>query len=650
MIHIDFRGIVTLLVTALVHLGSVAATPMVSAGANHTCALQASGAIRCWGTNGSGQLGNGGTASSSIPVLVIGIETAISVAAGVAHTCAVLGSGGVKCWGANYYGQLSNGSTTSSSVPALVNGVSGATSVVAGSNHTCALTASGAVQCWGYNAQGQLGDGNVNNAIVVTAGDIHTCAVIMGGTVKCWGGNTSGQLGNGTTTNSFNGVMVSGISTAVAVSGGQTHTCAVLSNGAVQCWGSNFSGELGNASTLASTSPVPVNGINSAVLVSVAGAWEGISNRISNHSCAVLSSGSIKCWGGNAFGELGNGSTNYSSTAVPVIGINAASAVSAGNGHNCVLLNSGAVQCWGYNYHGQLGTAGPNATSPLTLSNVNLALPDTIPSTFSFIAQTGITPAALVLSNIVTVQDVTSATEISIQGGEYAINGSGFNSGSGTVVLGDEVQVRLTASSSYSTSSNAILTIGGVSSMFVVTTKPTDTTPDSFSFTAQSGLLPGSVVTSNAITVQGINFAAPISIAGGEYSINGGTFANNSATVMPGSEIRVRITSPVTYSTSASATLTIGGVAAVFKAINGPVFSGSKDCIFNWMEDHYTVFMTPSRPASVVSGDVTYRYYSGAESFVGVSSQDSHLYFLSNLTGLLDLGLATTWSTKAGCQ
>ncbi|MBI3774575.1 MAG: hypothetical protein HY273_03320 [Gammaproteobacteria bacterium] len=338
-----------------------------------------------------------GTPVVSTPILVaanLAITSTPTIVAGYAHTCALSLVGEVQCWGRNDSGQLGNGSTTNSNTSVTITSTSGPvtaltpgdatvtglggriTALAAGNGHTCALNGAGAVQCWGWNVVGQLGNGDTidstnpvrvvglsGQVTALTAGPTHTCAATSVGDVQCWGSNSNGELGNGSTlpNTSITPVTVPGLSGMVtALQAGYLYTCALSSSGAVQCWGYNYNGQLGNGSTSYISPAVTVAGLSGSATALTAGG---------QHSCALISTGVVQCWGINTSSELGNGNTMNSSTPVTVKGLTElASAVAAGFSHTCAVSITGAVQCWGLNNSGQLGNGGTiNSATPVTV-------------------------------------------------------------------------------------------------------------------------------------------------------------------------------------------------------------------------------------------------------------------------------------------
>ncbi|QJR16524.1 RCC1 domain-containing protein [Usitatibacter palustris] len=293
---------------------------------DHSCAIKA-GDVLCWGYNANGQLGNGTTTSSILPVPVTGLSGIAAIASGGTNTCAITGTGSVKCWGA--------GATT----PVDVTGIpAGVTVLAAGVGHTCALSTGGVLTCWGDNTQSQLGDGTIGTGIVaIAAGEYHTCAVTGAGALKCWGLNNAGQLGDGTYTNSAAPRDVQGLSSGViAVSAGNNHTCALSTGGTVKCWGhlTTFT------SPYSANTPQDVNGFGNPVTVLSSAGY---------HNCALTTAGNVKCWGNNTRGQLGYDFHGFTLAPGPdVIGLSSGvTSVVAGGNHSCAIIAAGGVKCWG---------------------------------------------------------------------------------------------------------------------------------------------------------------------------------------------------------------------------------------------------------------------------------------------------------------
>jgi len=329
-----------------INLGTGRTTTAIAAGGNHTCAILDNSSIKCWGYNASGQLGLGdtnnrgdasGEMGDNLTAINLGTgRTATAIEAGGNHTCAILDDASLKCWGKNNLGQLGLGNTSNrgdglnqmgDNLSAVDLGTGRtATAIEAGGNHTCAILDDASLKCWGSNASGQLGLGNKNNsanpsavnmgsgitAKAIVAGESHTCAILNNSAIKCWGEGEDGRLGTGKSRDEESPPNLSNDlgngRTAMGITAGDAHTCAILDNSSIKCWGANASGQLGLGDTTKRES-VSQLGDNLPVVDLGAGRTARGITAGDNQTCAILDNSSIKCWGGNASGQLGLGDT-----------------------------------------------------------------------------------------------------------------------------------------------------------------------------------------------------------------------------------------------------------------------------------------------------------------------------------------------------
>ncbi len=297
-----------------------------------------------------------------------GACSVLDVVAGRNDTCAILADRTLKCWGNATYGQLGAAlpSAAQSTKPVGIVGLTDVARVAIGIYHICVATLSGEVKCLGMNTGGQLGYGSTNggtdwskgprtalglsDVTDLTAGGVHTCALTSAGTVWCWGQGDQGQLGQGTLANSATPLQVPNLTgvTQIAAPAGGSHTCALLSDGTVQCWGYNFSGQLGDGSKTNRPSPVVVSGLTGATSIA-AGA---------QHTCAVLQGGTAKCWGNNGQGQIGS-TTSPTTTPVVVTSLTNVQSLAAGGTSTCATKTDASIWCWGSSVNlGQLGDGG----------------------------------------------------------------------------------------------------------------------------------------------------------------------------------------------------------------------------------------------------------------------------------------------------
>ena len=372
----------------------------IALGDYHSCALTNDGEVKCWGRNNHGQLGNGTKTDSLFPVdvhtsstdsaILDGIE---QIALGEEHSCALTTAGKVKCWGNGLNARLGNRQSSDKTTPVDVLAsssgsdlLSGIAAISLGGGHTCALTTGGNVKCWGLGNNGQVGNGSMSttnswpkdvhksnndsdpleNITAISLGELHTCALTSGGNVKCWGFGNSGRLGNGAVTNistpvdvrtsSTDGDALSGI---VAISLGDYHSCALTDGGNVKCWGFGALGQLGNGETSASSSPVDVCAREKETGESTCPLFNGVKELATggSHTCVLMNSGNVKCWGFGDNGRLGNGETSGSLYPVDVCAqaksssesncppLDDVATISAGASHSCALIDD-RVKCW----------------------------------------------------------------------------------------------------------------------------------------------------------------------------------------------------------------------------------------------------------------------------------------------------------------
>lgn len=298
-------------------MGMTSGVKKVVAGGSTTCAITDANALKCWGNNYHGQVGDGTTINRIFPVNVTGMSSdVIDVSTGGFHTCAIKSDHKVYCWGWNGLGELGDGTQDQHLTPVQVINLSGAEKIAVGQERSCALLDTGGVKCWGNYPLGNNDDtvqysttpldvfGFTSGAGAIEGGGQNTCLLTTGNGAKCWGY----YVGNGTGTyvNSPQQVyeMESGVN---QISAGESQTtCAIVTGGALKCWGFNEQGQVGNGNQTDQHYPVAVQGLSSGVTqVSVGGV----------HTCAIVS-GVLKCWGNNFVGSLGNNS--YSNSNVPV--------------------------------------------------------------------------------------------------------------------------------------------------------------------------------------------------------------------------------------------------------------------------------------------------------------------------------------------
>ncbi len=345
----------------------------VKASYRHTCALDSSGNVFCWGYNNAGQLGWGEFNGDSHPVpdQVLGLGSeAVSLGLGTYHSCAILLDGRAQCWGHNWYGTLGDGTTTQRIEPADVlnsegsNSLSGVLKLDSGESYSCAMVSSGKVYCWGKGSEGNLGQADLVNeqklpvlldsidqiVINISVSRNSTCARSQDN-LFCWGNSNKGELGagyGGTTLFLPTKVLLTSEILPVDVTVGDAHSCGRYGDGSLSCWGMNTYGELGHGdqNDMYAHAPIKLEALDSPA--------QSISAN-NSYVCAALQDGTGHCWGGGGSGQLGQGERANSANPVAIATLDNIASIASGFYHACVLTEENTVYCWGENHRGQLG-------------------------------------------------------------------------------------------------------------------------------------------------------------------------------------------------------------------------------------------------------------------------------------------------------
>ena len=345
-----------------------------SASSYRSFAINDKGALYGWGSNFSGQLGDGTTTQRNTPTRIGTASDWVHIATGRSHSLATNTKGELYAWGYNGDGRVGDGTTTQRSTPTRIGTVSDWARIAAGGSHSLSTNTKGELYAWGNNTHGRLGDGTTTNRNTPTrigtasdwahiaAGRFHSMALNTKGELYAWGRNDVGQLGDGTTANRSSPTRIGTASDWAQISAGMDHSLAVNTKGELYAWGSNIEGELGDGTRMNRSSPTRIG---------TASDWKSVSAGF-GYSLAVNTKNERYSWGRNYYGQFGDG-TSQNNKYTPTRAGTASDwkSISAGWVHSLAVNTKGELYAWGHNGSGRLG----DGTTTSRLSPVKIAHP-----------------------------------------------------------------------------------------------------------------------------------------------------------------------------------------------------------------------------------------------------------------------------------
>jgi alpha-tubulin suppressor-like RCC1 family protein/phosphodiesterase/alkaline phosphatase D-like protein len=547
--------------------------------------------VYAWGWNNTGQLGNGSKANGTVPAAitasgVLASKTITAMAAGAAHSLALCSDGTLAAWGSNSSGQLGNGTTTDSSVPVAVatGGLLAGKTVVAiaaGDSHSVVLCDDGTLAAWGANAKGQLGNGFIYPSTVpvavncagilagrtitaIAVGHSHSLALCADGTIAGWGSNISGQLGIGTTADAIapaavvtTGALVG--KTVTTIAAGSAHSLARCADGSLVAWGDNSYGQLGTGNTASSTVPVAVPASGALAGKAVAAVAAGYS-----HCLALCTDGSLAAWGANSYGNLGNNSSTNSSvpvavTATSILSGKVVSRIAAGYLHSLAWCTDGTIAAWGFNSNGALG----NGTTTSSAVPVATSAPAT-GEKFTALATGCYAGHTLAVAALPVSTNATLAALTLNPGSLDAPFAAGTTSYTGRVPHGTP-SVTVTATA---TDNNSTLTINGVAAVSGTASPAIPLSPGNMTLTIKVTAQNGVATTTYVVTLKDDSSLASLTLDTGTL-VPGFVSTTTAYTTYVPTATTAMVVTPT--ATEASAAITVNGTPVTSGSPSNPV-------------------------------------------------------------------------------